>query len=235
MRDRFLILVFAILGIGLAILLYNNESGQSFGIANDRFGSMVALAPFAALLSIGVLRSGRLLPTRLLQLLVWVCVVVVLVAGYGYRDQLQDVGNRVMGELIPGRMEVARSGNGGQSVILRKRLGGHYKAEVTVGPATLPMLLDTGATSIALTYGDAIRAGIDPDSLSFTRTIYTANGRALAAPIRLPSVALGPIVRHDVTAVVTEEGQLQESLLGMSFLETLSAVEMRADRVTLKD
>ena len=234
MRSRTLIYIIVFLGIGLAVLMFNRESGQSFGIDNDKFVQVLALAPFAALLSVGILRSGHYLPSRLFQLLIWTCVILALVIGYSYRDGLQAVSSRMIGELVPGRMEVSQQG-GNTEVILRQQEGGHFKADVGVGPATVPMLLDTGATSIALSYADAIRAGIDPDTLSFTRQIVTANGRTLAAPVRLDTVTLGPIVRHDVDAVVTQSGQLDESLLGMSFLGSLRSMEMRSDRMTLID
>ena len=66
-------------------------------------------------------------------------------------------------------------------------------------------------------------------------TVMTANGRAQAAPVRLSEVSIGPIVRRDVRAMVAEEGRLDESLLGMTFLSTLSSMQMQSDELRLKD
>jgi aspartyl protease family protein len=57
----------------------------------------------------------------------------------------------------------------------------------------------------------------------------------MAAPVRLDEMAIGPIVRRDVRALVTEEGKLDESLLGMTFLSTLDYLQMRTDELRLRD
>jgi aspartyl protease family protein len=66
-------------------------------------------------------------------------------------------------------------------------------------------------------------------------TVMTANGRARAAPITLDQVAIGPIVRHNVAATVAEDGRLDQSLLGMSFLETLGSLQMQTDELRMRD
>ncbi|MGL4199563.1 MAG: retroviral-like aspartic protease family protein, partial [Allorhizobium sp.] len=55
------------------------------------------------------------------------------------------------------------------------------------------------------------------------------------APLRIPEMRLGPIVRTNVEAVVLEEGLLDQSLLGMSFLSTLSSMQMQTDELRLRD
>ncbi|MNL68521.1 hypothetical protein D3C87_1932570 [compost metagenome] len=97
------------------------------------------------------------------------------------------------------------------------------------------MLVDTGASSIALSYEDAMRIGIDPDSLRFSQTILTANGEARGAPVRLRQVAIGPIVRNDIRAIVAEPGRLHQSLLGMTFLGTLGSLTIQTDELRLRD
>jgi aspartyl protease family protein len=51
----------------------------------------------------------------------------------------------------------------------------------------------------------------------------------------LGSVAIGPIIRHNVEAMVAENGKLDQSLLGMSFLETLGSMQMQTDELRLRD
>jgi aspartyl protease family protein len=96
------------------------------------------------------------------------------------------------------------------------------------------MIVDTGASTIVLRPEDAKRAGIDLSKLSFTVPVLTANGRTVAARVRLDSVAIGPLQREDVEALVAEPKALTESLLGMSFLGRLRSYEFSGDFLTLR-
>lgn len=228
-----LLIVLGILGFGLVVLLANQESGRSFGMSNDNFGEMITLLPFAAMLSVGILAGSRSIGQSLKQILVWLLIVMALATGYVYRGELQQVGDRLVAGLVPGRAVVATNAEGNAEIVLHKSLGGHFQATVTVNGTPITMLVDTGATTVALSYEDAARAGIDPESLRFTRTILTANGRAQAAPVRLRSIELGPIYREGIEATVASPGRLGQSLLGMSFLSTLGSIQIRADELRL--
>ncbi len=93
-------------------------------------------------------------------------------------------------------------------------------------------LVDTGATDVVLSVTDARRLGIDPDELSFTRLYDTANGTVSGAPVRLGEVSLGGVRVTAVRATVTDGG-LNQSLLGLSFLNRLSGFEVRGGVLTL--
>ena len=96
------------------------------------------------------------------------------------------------------------------------------------------MLVDTGATSIALSYEDAAAAGILPMPADFKVPMQTANGTGFAAAVRLQEVRVGQIVVRDVQGVVVPRGALSGSLLGMSFLGKLKGFEVAADNLVLK-
>lgn len=230
-----LILVLAILGFGLAVLVFNHDSGQSFGMDNEEFGQFVRLLPLAALLSVGILASRRSLGQSARQLAIWLLIVLALVTGYLYRMELQAIGDRLVAGLVPGRAVVITTSDGQTEVILHKSLGGHFETAVDINGVPVSVLIDTGASTVALRYEDAMRIGINPANLAFTQVIMTANGQALAAPVRLRQVALGPILREDVRAAVIEEGRLGQSLLGMSFLSTLGSLQMQSDELRLRD
>ena len=87
--------------------------------------------------------------------------------------------------------------------------------------------LDLAAVSyqIVLTKADARKAGLNTDDLAFVGRAYTANGEVRTAPVRLERVAVGPLVDEDVRAVVNE-GELDQSLLGMEYLQRYSSVEI---------
>ncbi|QLF71432.1 TIGR02281 family clan AA aspartic protease [Peteryoungia desertarenae] len=228
-------IVIGILGFGLAVLILNHDAGQSFGLANDDFSKLIILLPIMLMLSSGVLLGRRSFGQTFRQISAWILIALALMTGYLYRTELNSVGERLMAGLIPGRAVVVDTGEERAEVILHKTFGGHFETEVEVGPVPVSVLIDTGASAIALRYEDAVRIGIDPASLNYNRTILTANGRAMAAGIRLGHVQLGPIIRRNVDAVVLEQGRLEQSLLGMSFLSTLDSLEIRSDELRLRD
>ncbi|MCA1405235.1 TIGR02281 family clan AA aspartic protease [Ensifer sp. IC3342] len=230
-----LIFLLAILAVGLALLIFNHESGQTFGINNDDFGRLVALGAIAALLSAGILRSRGRLGEGLRLIFIWILIALALISVYVYRFELQSVGDRLLAELMPGRAMVITDSEGQQEVVLQRRLDGQFAADAVINGHEVSMLVDTGASSIALTYEDAERIGLDPANLSYTVTVMTANGRALAAPVTLPDIAIGPIERRNIRAMVAAEGRLDRSLLGMSFLSTLDFLQMRTNELRLRD
>ncbi|WP_296107126.1 TIGR02281 family clan AA aspartic protease [uncultured Agrobacterium sp.] len=231
-----LTLVLLILGIGLALLLINNSSGETFGMDNERFASALYLTPIAVLLSAGILAGNRgNLPTVLRQLAIWLVIILGLVAGYLYRGDLQRFGDRLLAGLVPGRAVVTTTRDGAQEVILNKSMGGHFGTEATINGVSVHMLVDTGASSVVLSNADAQAIGINPDNLNYTVSVMTANGRTAAASVRLTEIAIGPIVRRNVSALVAQEGQLDQSLLGMTFLSTLGSLQMQTDQLTLRD
>ena len=95
--------------------------------------------------------------------------------------------------------------------------------------------MDDRQSAVALSHADAERIGIIPENLNYSMTVMTANGRTRAAPVTLDRVAIGPIVRTDVAATVAEDGKLDQSLLGMSFLETLGSLQIQTDELRMRD
>lgn len=71
--------------------------------------------------------------------------------------------------------------------------------------------------------------------LAFTIPVSTANGTGRAARVRLDRIEVGGIVRERVVAFVTESGALETSLLGMTFLETLSRYSVTQNSLELQD
>ncbi len=117
---------------------------------------------------------------------------MALVTGYLYRNDMRAVGERLLAGLMPGRAVTVTTADGAKEVVLHKSLGGHFETSVEIGPVSVPVLIDTGASSVALRFEDAVRIGIDPSGLAFTRTVLTANGQAQAAPLLLPNCGSAP-------------------------------------------
>jgi aspartyl protease family protein len=112
--------------------------------------------------------------------------------------------------------------------------GGQYSIDTEVNGSRLRMMVDTGATLVALSYEDAARAGLFPAPADYKYPVNTANGVAHVARVKLNDVRIGNIVVHDVAAVVGERGALSGSLLGMTFLSKLSKFEVESGSLVLK-
>ncbi len=219
-----------------AMLLVSNDSGTIANLDTNTFGYLAFATALLVFLGGGVIsRYGGQAGPMLRDLVTWAALGLALVALYTYRDDLLPIVGRLAGEIIPGSaMVVEESPDGPVEVKIRKRLDGHFTAKVEVNGKSVSMIVDTGASTIVLRPEDAAKAGIDVSRLSFTVPVLTANGRTVAARVRLQSVALGPLSRQKVEALVAEPHALTESLLGMSFLSRLRSYEFSGDFLTLR-
>jgi aspartyl protease family protein len=219
-----------------AMLLVANDSGTIAGLDSNVFGYVALLVALAVFVGGGMLGSYRgRAGTMLRDAVTWLALGLGLVTVYAYKDKLLPIAARVVGELVPGSaMTVEQSSGGATEVRIRKRLDGHFTANVKVNGGSVSMIVDTGASTIVLRPADARKAGIDPDTLTYRVPVLTANGRAMAARVRLDSVAIGPLDRKNVDALVAQPGALTQSLLGMSFLSRLRSYEFSGDFLRLR-
>ena len=233
--SRMLWFVFGAIGVGLLLLLVNHRTGETLGLPNDAFASALYLGIWGAVVTAAILGSGQRLGEMARNAVIWLMALLVLSTVYVYRFELRDVGLRLAGGLLSGTAFSRISNDGVREAVLTKGMGGHFQARVEVDGQRLNMMVDTGASTIALSYQDAERIGIDVDSLRFVQPVRTANGVAMAAPIILSDVSVGGISRRNIRAGVLERGKLAESLLGMSYLGSLSLLQMTGDQLILRD
>ncbi len=114
-----------------------------------------------------------------------------------------------------------------------KSADGHYWAQATVNGSAIKFLVDTGASTVALTPADAQRLGFDPGHLNYSFRVMTANGEAHAAAVKLASVSIAGAKVADVDALVLDKG-LDTSLLGMTYLGRLSSFEATRTSLILR-
>jgi aspartyl protease family protein len=112
--------------------------------------------------------------------------------------------------------------------------GGQYSTDVTINGVLVHMLVDSGATTVAISAETAERIGLPLNEASYTAIVRTANGAARAAPVVLSAVTVGDIYVPAVQGVVFERRAGRVDLLGMSFLKRLSSVEQKAGRLILR-
>ena len=228
-------IVAAVVVGGLILLVMADSSGQVLGLDTNSLGNLIYLGALGALVASGILASGQRFGQTVRTLALWLLVILVFMAGYEYRYELQDVASRASGGVIPGSPLSVTDGDGRAIVTLQKRMDGHFDANVSINGRAIRAMVDTGATTTVLTQADAENAGFDPSALIFNIPVSTANGTANAARVVADEVSIGGIVRKDLPVLVAESGRLEQSLLGMNFIGTLSGFDVRGDRLVLRD
>ena len=115
------------------------------------------------------------------------------------------------GMLNPNKVEVLGEA---RTVTLQRGPDGHYRAEALINGQRVSVLVDTGATGVAISQRTADKLGVT--SRTAVRT-STANGDSVAYMTRLQTVKLGGVEAKDVSALIAP-GLDGDALLGMSFL-----------------
>ena len=120
----------------------------------------------------------------------------------------------------------------GGTVVLAAGWQGHYFTDGDVAGKSLNFIVDTGATSVALSRAQAKWVGVDVDHLSYDRQIMTASGVTQGSTVTLPRLRIGDIQLLNVSAVVLDSPS-NVALLGQSFLGRIDKVSIEGDRMTL--
>lgn len=118
------------------------------------------------------------------------------------------------------------------AIVLKREPNGHFYADAEVNNMTIRFMVDTGATGIALTRDDARRAGLAVSAGMFEVVAEGASGDVKGEWVTLDSVKLGQQEAKQVPAVILDGGQ--QSLLGQSFLQQFTSVEIKGDRMLLR-
>jgi aspartyl protease family protein len=142
------------------------------------------------------------------------------------------------GKRVTLRMDtpVSIGGNGGGSsggtrIVLPADSRGHYMTQGAINGRTVTFMLDTGATTIALSAADAQRIGLDY-SKGQPVQMSTANGVSQGYRLRLRSVRVGDVEVYDIDAIVSEQ-PMPFVLLGNSFINRFS-MRRDADQMVLE-
>lgn len=145
--------------------------------------------------------------------IVWVCIAAVI---YYLADNIQN----------PNKLGALGSD---AVVVLKRGVDGHYRAEALINGLKVNVLVDTGATGVAIS--QAVADKLNLKSISAIRTA-TANGDSIGYLVRLKSVKLGGIEAKNVSATIAP-GLQGDVLLGMSFLGRMD-VRLYKGEMTIK-
>jgi len=170
----------------------------------------------------------------------WLVLACAAAFSLLYFNEIKSAARVVLGFHAPDpranrQAEPARAVSRGRTVEITAGAHGHYYTSAEVNGRSIDVLVDSGASIVALTYDDAQRAGVYVRDSDYTQRVSTANGLARVAPIVLDRISIGDITVRNVPAAVTERGSLATSLLGMSFLRRLQRVDMRSGTLVLQE
>lgn len=108
-------------------------------------------------------------------------------------------------------------------IVLQRRDFGNYIADGKINAKPVEFLVDTGATTIAISGELAQRLGL---SYGSAKSIETANGRTTGFETTLQSVQLGALKLNQVRAIIMPNMAMgRRVLLGMNFLQFFELVQ----------
>lgn len=110
----------------------------------------------------------------------------------------------------------ANGGPSGTKIVLSASSGGHFFTQGQINGRAVQLVVDTGATLVSLSVGDAERVGLNYKAGQAVQ-MSTANGVIPGWRLKLASVRVGDVVVYDVDAIVSS-GAMPYVLLGNSFL-----------------
>jgi aspartyl protease family protein len=166
--------------------------------------------------------------TRLLLVLFLLVATAGAVIAYRDPEQLARASDTISDMLRK------RATSPASTVHIPRGQGGEFAIHARINRVSTPMVIDTGATSVVLTYETAKAIGLPLELLEYDVDVETAGGHTRVARVTLDRLSIGKLVERSVPALVAPRGQMKTNLLGMSFLDRLESWEVRADRLVLR-
>jgi aspartyl protease family protein len=165
--------------------------------------------------------------SRILLVFLVLAATAGAVVAYGDPDQIARASDTVS------QMLHRRAASPVRAVQVSRGQAGEFALQAKINGVSAPMVIDTGATSVVLTYETAKAAGLPLELLEYDVDVETAGGHTKAARLTLDRLAVGKLVERSVPALVVPRGQMKTNLLGMSFLDRMESWEVHADRLML--
>lgn len=190
-------------------------------MTGDAIASILYLSLLGlAILGYSIAANRESLGETMRHLALWGLIFLGAVAVAGLWPQIRDTVAPRQSLTATGSLTVPQSGDG------------HYRVTLDINETPVRFVVDTGASDLVLSQQDARSVGIDPDTLAYLGTAYTANGTVPLARVVLDTVSLGPEVERNVAASVNG-GEMFGSLLGMSYLSRFGRIAIEGGVLTL--
>ncbi len=174
------------------------------------------------------LMSRRLPISYLIRsILLWILIFIIIFGLFSYKSDLKSWGTRILSAA-----QIGPTSTPDGRVTMRKAPDGHFWVPVMVNGVELRFMVDSGATTTAISASDAAKAGLDVGGIGFPALVETANGVVEMRRARVQQLQLGSIRRTDFPVLVSDRLG-DTNLLGMNFLSTLKRWEMSGDQLIL--
>ena len=215
--------IFLYVGVAIIIAFLASQFPYALSSGDDK----MQLVYLSLLLLVCTFFTRRIPLSQTLKYgLSWIVVFALIILGYSYRYEIMD--SRLLVEIFPSHPRINADGN----MTIHSSADGHFHIEAKINNVPVSFLIDTGASDIALSKQDAQRIGIDTSNLQYTRTYLTANGATGGAIVKLNRIQIGNVTLENFPASVTQ-GELQNSLLGMSALRKLGGFSINGDTMVI--
>jgi aspartyl protease family protein len=188
----------------------------------DQIGSLIYLALLGVVIGGWHFVSQRKSLGRMAQqAAAWIFIFLGAIVAVGLWTDLRDT--------VAPRQSVMQDG---RQIIVPMSPDGHFYLTLDLNGVPVRFVVDTGASDMVLSAEDATRIGIPPERMVFSGRALTANGMVETAPVRIDTVSLAGVTDEGVRAVVNR-GDLDDSLLGMSYLRRFDRLEISGSRMVL--
>lgn len=169
--------------------------------------------------------------TTLRNVALWLVIALGFVVLYVTRDDAARLAAKVYAALVPGA--AVSTGQVGEVIIHSNQRSG-FDVPARLNGVAVRLRFDTGASHVVLTAETAKAIGLTIAPGDYNVPVSTAGGRTLTAPARLKRLEIGAIGESQVQALIARPGDLEDNLLGMSFLARLSSYEVKGATLVLR-
>jgi aspartyl protease family protein len=170
---------------------------------------------------------------RNLFFVMFTAVFIAMVIAFGVAPRLKEQAAAPAPVTVAVATPEPAPSTGSRAAFIDREDDGHFWTRADVSGTQVKFMVDTGASIVALTYFDAQRLGLKPEELDFDSEIRTAGGITYGAPVMLESIRIGKVEIENVNAVILRT-ELEQSLLGMTFLGELNSYEVRQGQMIIR-
>tara|TARA_R110000824_G_scaffold173063_6_gene351074 strand:- start:191 stop:811 length:621 start_codon:yes stop_codon:yes gene_type:complete len=163
------------------------------------------------------------------NILAWGAIFALFIVGFSYQREILAVWGRVSGEMTGANEQMVV----GDTLRIRQSADGHFWVEAKVNTLPVRFLIDSGATTTAMTLRTAEQAAINISESPFPVVLVTANGSVEAQRGTIQSLQVGPMVAKDLPVVVAEEFG-DSNVIGMNFLSKLGSWRVEGPEMVLE-
>lgn len=188
-------------------------------------GAQIALYMLMLALPLSAFLARRVPLGQTLRMAVaWIGIFAVAALLFAQRDRIMPMWESLVG---------SDSGVTGRTTRIAKGADGHFRARVSINGVERTMLIDSGASTTALSATTARAAGVALDGSPFARMIETANGPVTASAATIGQLTIGDIDARDLPVVVSEAFG-DTDVIGMNFLSRLRRWRVEGNSMILE-